>query len=83
MRKILVALALGITILIPSGAALAGDVHGLVTQKFSSGGDGGDYRIAVDGTPYGVPLDFYFAVNVGDTVNFDGRNWTIAGREAK
>ena len=83
MRRFLVALALGVASFIPAGVALAADVHGVVTQKFVSGGDSGEYRIAVDGTPYVVPLGFYVTVSIGETVNFDGTNWTIAGRGAK
>ena len=50
-------------------------VQGEVTQKFSAKDD--YYLIAVNGRPYEVPLDFYYRVNVGMVVKFDGTNWTI------
>lgn len=54
-----------------------GYVYGPVTQKFTSGADNDAYTIAVSGTPYSVPLDFYDRVNVGDTVKFAGSRWEI------
>ena len=50
-------------------------VQGEVTQKFTAKND--YYLIAVNGRPYEVPLDFYYRVNVGMVVKFDGANWTI------
>ncbi len=57
-----------------------GYVYGPVTQKFLTGGDTGDYMIAVSGTAYEVPLAFYQQVRVGDTVKFDGKAWSIIKR---
>lgn len=62
-----------------AGLAAAPGVDGSVTQKFVRTDDS-SYLIAVDGAPYEVPLDLYLRVNVGNTVHFDGANWTIAGR---
>ncbi len=52
-----------------------GYVYGQVTQKFSPT-DRGDV-IAVNGTPYSVPSDFYARVRIGDFVRFDGKEWSI------
>ncbi len=83
MRQVLALLMVGaiLTLATSAGLASAQAVNGLVTQKFT-GGDGGG-MIAVNGTPYEMPLDLYLTVQVGDTVDFDGTNWTIVGREAK
>lgn len=54
-----------------------GYVYGPVTQKFTSGADNDGYTIAVSGTPYTVPLEFYERVNVGDTVKYTGARWEI------
>jgi hypothetical protein len=55
----------------------SGYVYGPVTQKYRSGGDSETWNIAVDGTPYTVPLEFYNRVNLGDTVKFTGNQWQI------
>jgi hypothetical protein len=54
-----------------------GYVYGPVTQKFQSGGDNDGHTIAVNGTPYTVPLEFFNRVSVGDTVKFAGSTWQI------
>ena len=54
-----------------------GYVNGPVTQKFRGSGDAGNFSIAVNGTPYDVPQNFWYAVNVGDTVKFTGKQWEI------
>ncbi len=83
MRKIFALLMIGATLTLAAstGMAFGPTVHGSVTQKFSGGTGDGTYVIAVDGAPHDVPLNVYLAVQVGDTVNFDGPHWTIAGRE--
>ena len=54
-----------------------GYVLGPVTQKYRSGSDASGYTIAVNGTPYDVPIDFYNRVNLGDTVKYTGSHWEI------
>lgn len=54
-----------------------GYVYGPVTQKYRQGGDSETYVIAVNGTPYNVPLDFFQRVNLGDTVKYGGSHWEI------
>ena len=79
MRHI-VALSLVGTVLaltVSTALAVGPVVEGSVTQKFTHSDGDDDYLIAVDGTPYAVPLDFYARVHVGNTVRFDGTNWTI------
>lgn len=60
-----------------------GYVYGPVTQKYGTTGDRDQYTIAVAGTPYLVPADFWYKVQIGDTVKFDGRSWTIVKREGQ
>ncbi len=55
-------------------------VYGPVSQKLRAAADTGDWLITVNGETYDVPLVFYNEVNVGDTVKFDGRNWTVVKR---
>ncbi len=55
----------------------SGYVYGPVTQKYRTGADGQDWTIAVNGTPYTVPLEFYNRINLGDTVKFAGSHWEI------
>jgi hypothetical protein len=57
-----------------------GYVYGPVGQKFAPGGGqdaAPDRQIAINETVYDVPISFYNKVHVGDTVKFDGRDWTI------
>lgn len=49
-----------------------GYVFGTVTQKFTGGRDGGEYEIAVNGTPYEVSMTFWLSVQVGDAVRCTG-----------
>ncbi len=49
-------------------------VYGPVDQKIGS--DAG-YMLRIRGDMYSVPAPFYSKVQVGDTVKFDGREWTI------
>jgi hypothetical protein len=78
MRNVLSLLAVAVILAFTTSAALAmgPSVDGAVSQKFTYSGEG-TTLIAVDGTPYAVPLDFYLRVQLGDTVHFDGVNWTI------
>ena len=57
-----------------------GYVYGPVTQKFSKSANESDAQIAINDAPFSVPLSFYSQVQVGDTVRFDGRSWTIVKR---
>lgn len=57
-----------------------GYVSGVVTQKFTGGHDGGAYEIAVDGSPYEVPMSFWLTVHVGDAVRYTGTEWQIVKR---
>jgi hypothetical protein len=54
-----------------------GYVYGPVTQKFNRGGDSQTYLIAVSGTPYEVPMDFWQKVQLGDTVKYTGKQWQL------
>ena len=54
-------------------------VQGEVTQKFMSQNG---TLIAVDGALYSVSGSFFNSVQVGDTVSFDGTNWTITGHKS-
>lgn len=53
-------------------------VAGVVTQKFTVNDDA-SYIIAVDGTPYEVPLEVYLGAQVGSVVRFDGSHWSVVG----
>jgi hypothetical protein len=53
-----------------------GYVYGPVTQKYLTGADSSEFTIAVNGTPYTVPLDFYSRVRLGDTVKYTS-HWEI------
>ena len=57
-----------------------GYVFGTVTQKFTPGHDGGEYEIAVEGSPYEVPIMFWRSVQVGDTVRYTGTEWQVVKR---
>jgi hypothetical protein len=81
MRRVLALLIVGTMLSVATSAGLADPaVDGSVTQKFTYKGDDSYYRIAVDGTPYEVPGEFYRVVQVGNMVHFDGTNWTITSR---
>jgi len=82
MQRFLASLVVGAMLALAASAGLAAGpvVDGRVTQKFSSSGEELDFRIAVDGRPYDVPLGFYRSVQVGDMVHFDGLTWTITSR---
>jgi len=79
MRHVLAVLIVGVTLALTASAALAdgpGIVSGQVTQKFTADGDG-EYLIAVNGQPYVVPMTFWIAVQVDDTVKVTGQQWEI------
>ncbi len=50
-------------------------VYGPVSQKLT--GTEQAYLIMVNGTPYEVPPPFFLRVQVGDTVRFNGKEWSI------
>ena len=54
-------------------------VYGPVDQKFTANSDeGAGYsRILVNQKPYEVPQTFWNQVEVGDTVKFNGKTWSI------
>jgi hypothetical protein len=54
-----------------------GFIIGPVTAKYRSSPDSGSYLIAVNGTPYDVPQDFYNQVQIGDTVKYTGKQWLL------
>ncbi len=85
MQRILALLIVGamLTLATTAGLAAGPAVDGSVTQKFSNRGDDASFLVAVNGTPYEVPREFYLVVQVGDTVHFDGTNWTITSRGTK
>ena len=53
-----------------------GYVYGPVTAKYRSGGEADQGTIAVSGSPYTVPLEFYNRVQLGDTVKYTN-HWEI------
>lgn len=80
MRNVLALLTVAGMLAFATSAALANgpSVNGTVDQKFSAfGGNNAQTLIDVDGTPYAVPLSVYDSVHIGDTVQFDGMNWSI------
>ena len=85
MQRILAVLMVGAMLTLATSAGLTAGpaVGGSVTQKFTYKGDDSYFRIAVNGTLYEVPFEFYRAVQVGDIVHFDGTNWTITSRETR
>ena len=78
MRNVLALLTVTVMIAVATSAALASGptVDGTVTGIFFTNGNE-PLEIAVDGAPYAIPLDFYFQVQVGNRVHFDGTNWTV------
>jgi hypothetical protein len=83
-----VALLLAVMLCLPAGGSVAaaygpGYVFGVVTQKFTSGHDGGEWQIAVNGSPYEVPVMFWLSVNVGDAVRYTGTDWQVVKRSAR
>jgi hypothetical protein len=85
MQRILALLMVGAMLPLAASSGLAADraVDGSVTQKFVNRGDDGTFQIAVNGTPYEVPREFYLVVQVGNIVHFDGTKWTITGPGAR
>ena len=85
MPRMLALLMVGalLTLATSTGLAAGPTVDGTVTQKFTFKGDDSYYRIAVDGTIYDVPFEIYRVVQVGNTVHFDGTNWTITSQGTK
>jgi len=60
-----------------------GYLVGTVTQKYATNGEAGTYAIGVDNRGYPVPEDFYYAVNIGDVVKYDGKAWSkVTGSNA-
>jgi hypothetical protein len=55
-------------------------VYGPVTQKFATSSQEANRFIEVNGTQYEVPFTFYAEVQVGDTVRFNGKQWSIVKR---
>ena len=55
-------------------------VYGPVSQKFDMSGQETDRLIEINGHTYSVPNDFYHTVQVGDTVRFNGRQWSVVKR---
>jgi hypothetical protein len=55
-------------------------VYGPVSQKFNVSGQETDRLIEINGATYVVPMDFYDIVQVGDTVRFNGHQWSIVKR---
>lgn|GEM_PF-935004 len=52
-------------------------VYGIVSAKYPATGDNQSWTIQVVDEWYTVPENFYYETQVGDTVKFDGRDWTI------
>ena len=52
-------------------------VYGPVTQKFNTGAVQEEHMILINGDTYTVPIGFFEHVQVGDTVKFNGREWSI------
>jgi hypothetical protein len=51
-------------------------VYGPVTQKYVVSGET-DKFIMVEGRTYAVPDTFYYNVNVGDVVKYNGKQWSV------
>ena len=60
-------------------------IYGVVDQKWTRTADDdvAEGRLLVAGQSVYVPLAFYMQVQQGDTVKFDGRNWTIVKHAGK
>jgi hypothetical protein len=52
-------------------------VYGPVSQKFDTNGQEGEWFILINGQSYSVPRYFYDIVQVGDTVRYNGRQWSV------
>jgi hypothetical protein len=52
-------------------------VYGPVSQKFATSSQEANKFIEINGQMYEVPVDFYNAVEVGDTVRFNGKQWAV------
>jgi len=57
-----------------------GYVYGIVNQKLSNQSGEPDRQLVVNSEIFNVPVSFYNEVQVGDTVRFNGRDWTIVKR---
>ncbi len=55
-------------------------VYGVVAQKYASTGDRMTWILQVEDEFYPVPQAFYDRVQLGDTVKFDGRAWSVVKR---
>ncbi|GEM_PF-2637230 len=55
-------------------------VYGVVAQKYASTGDRMTWILRIEDEFYPVPQDFYNRAQLGDTVKFDGRAWSIVKR---
>jgi len=49
-------------------------VYGPVSQKMQANDS---YKVVVNGNPYEVPAEFYYRVQLGDNVRFNGKEWSI------
>ncbi|MHB8732364.1 MAG: hypothetical protein ACYDAB_11315 [bacterium] len=52
-------------------------VYGPVEQKYVKNRDEFDPQIMVGGQTYLVPVTFFDAISVGDTVKYNGTKWSI------
>jgi hypothetical protein len=52
-------------------------VYGPVSQKFNTSQQEENKFIEINGQTYEVPPSFFYAVQVGDTVRFNGHEWSI------
>jgi len=52
-------------------------VYGVVWGKYPATGENNAWMIQVVNEWYSVPEDFYYRAEIGDTVKFDGKDWTI------
>jgi hypothetical protein len=55
-------------------------VYGPVSQKFVTSSNETDKYIEINGQTYSVPWSFFNDVQVGDTVRFNGKQWSIVKR---
>jgi hypothetical protein len=55
-------------------------VYGVVSQKFTKTENMDAWVIQIENEAWTVPQDFWYQVQLGDTVKFDGKNWSIVKR---
>jgi hypothetical protein len=52
-------------------------VYGVVSQKYPRTGENDVWMLQIADESWGVPENFWHQVQLGDTVKFDGKTWSI------